>query len=208
MEDLERFSAAIETVERYEEYLYQRALGLALIVNGLFGPTVFLLVLKADTLSALIGVTPAAFRVASTTLLAGVGILVNITLFASARVLSTRVSKKEDRRDVPFMMLMFSIWFTAFFLAGYIPEPYSGAGWSLAGGAASLVSYLTISVAGHHRRHELLVIGLINVLASLPVLLYGDIVEVEVAVLTIYAVSFMCGGAYSTINANRYLEAA
>ena len=94
MEDLERFSAAIETVERYEQYLYQRALGLSLIVNGLIGPAVFFLVLKADALSALTGMAPNAFRVASTTLLAGIGILINITLFASARVLSTRVSKR------------------------------------------------------------------------------------------------------------------
>lgn len=208
MEDLERFSAAIETVERYEEYLYQRALGLALIVNGLVGPAVFFLVLKADSLSALLGMTPTMFRVASTTLLAGIGIIINIYLFASARVLSSKISKRGDGRDIPFMILMFCIWFAAFFLAGYIPEPYSGVGWSLAGGAASLVSYLAISVAGHHKRPELLVIGLINILASLPVFLYGDLVEVEVAVLTVYAVSFVCGGAYSTFNANKYLEAA
>jgi len=208
MEDLERFSAAIETVERYEQYLYQRALGLALIVNGLVGPAVFLLVLKADSLSAFTGMTPTAFRVASTTMLAGIGILINILLFASARVLSSKVSRREDGRDIPFMILMFCIWFTAFFLAGYIPEPYSGVGWSLAGGAASLVSYIAISVAGHHKRPELLIIGLINVLASLPVFLYGDLIEVEVAVLTVYALSFVCGGAYSTMNANKYLEAA
>ena len=207
MEDLERFSEAIKTVERYEQYLYQRAMGLALIVNGLVGPSVFFLMLKADSFSALIGMTPTMFSVASTTLLVGIGILINIYLFASARILSSKVSKRDDGRDLPFMFLMFCIWFVAFFLVGYIPEPFSGIGWSLAGGAASLVSYLAMSAAGHHKRPELLIIGFINILASLPVLLYGDLVEVEVAVLTVYAVSFVCGGAYSTMNANRYLEA-
>jgi hypothetical protein len=207
MEDLERFSEAIKMVERYEQYLYQRAMGLALIVNGLVGPSVFFLMLKADSFSALIGMTPTMFSVASTTLLVGIGIFVNIYLFASARVLSSKVSKREDGRDLHFMVLMFCIWFVAFFLVGYIPEPFSGIGWSLAGGAASLVSYVAISVAGHHKRPELLIIGLINILASLPVFLYGDLLEVEVAVLTVYAVSFVCGGAYSTMNANRYLEA-
>lgn len=207
MEDLERFSEAIKMVERYEQYLYQRAMGLALIVNGLVGPSVFFLMLKADSFSALIGMTPTMFSVASTTLLVGIGIIVNIYLFASARVLSSKVSKREDGRDLHFMVLMFCIWFVAFFLVGYIPEPFSGIGWSLAGGAASLVSYVAISIAGHHKRPELLIIGLINILASLPVFLYGDLLEVEVAVLTVYAVSFVCGGAYSTMNANRYLEA-
>jgi len=207
MEDLERFSEAIKMVERYEQYLYQRAMGLALIVNGLVGPSVFFLMLKADRFSALIGMTPTMFSVASTTLLVGIGIFVNIYLFASARVLSSKVTEREDRRDLHFMVLMFCIWFVAFFLVGYIPEPFSGIGWSLAGGAASLVSYVAISAAGHHKRPELLIIGLINVLASLPVFLYGDLLEMEVAVLTVYAVSFVCGGAYSTMNANRYLEA-
>ena len=207
MEDLERFSEAIKTVERYEQYLYQRAMGLALIVNGLVGPSVFFLVLKADSFSVLLGMTPTMFSVASTTLLAGIGVFVNIYLFASARVLSSRVSKRGDGRDLHFMVLMFCIWFVAFFLVGYIPEPYGGIGWSLAGGAASLVSYLAMSAAGHQKRPELLIIGLINILASLPVFLYGDVLEVEVAVLTVYAVSFVCGGAYSTMNANRYLEA-
>jgi hypothetical protein len=207
MEDLERFSEAIKMVERYEQYLYQRAMGLALIVNGLVGPSVFFLMLKADRFSALIGMTPTMFSVASTTLLVGIGIFVNIYLFASARVLSSKVNKREDKRELPFMVLMFCIWFVAFFLVGYIPEPFNGIGWSLAGGAASLVSYVAISVAGHHKRPELLIIGLINILASLPVFLYGDLLEMEVAVLTVYAVSFVCGGAYSTMNANRYLEA-
>jgi hypothetical protein len=207
MEDLERFSEAIKMVERYEQYLYQRAMGLALIVNGLVGPSVFFLMMKADSFSVLIGMTPTMFSVASTTLLVGIGVFVNIYLFASARVLSSKVTKRDDGRDLPFMVLMFCIWFVAFFLVGYIPEPFSGIGWSLAGGAASLVSYVAISAAGHHKRPELLIIGLINILASLPVFLYGDLLEVEVAVLTVYAVSFVCGGAYSTMNANRYLEA-
>ena len=90
MEDLERFSEAIKMVERYERFLYQRAMGLALIVNGLVGPSVFFLVLKADSFSVLLGMTPTMFSVASTTLLVGVGVFVNIYLFASARVLSSR----------------------------------------------------------------------------------------------------------------------
>jgi len=90
---------------------------------------------------------------------------------------------------------------------GHHPEPFTGIGWSLAGGAASLVSYLVMSYAGHPKRRELLIIGVINVLASLPVFLYGDHLEVEGAVLSVYAVSFVCGGVYSTMNAGRLLEA-
>jgi hypothetical protein len=104
------------------------------------------------------------------------------------------------------MFLIFSVWFVAFFLAGYIPEPLGGVGLSLAGGAASLVTYVIMSLSGHTRRPELLIIGLINTLASLPVLLFGDLLEVEVAVLVIYALSFICGGAYSTLEAGRCLE--
>ena len=207
MEDLERLGEAIKTVERYEQYLYQRAMGLALIVNGLVGPSVFFMVLKADSFSALLDMTPTMFSIVSTTLLTGVGIFATIYLFASARGLFSKVSESENKHSLPFMLLIFCVWFFAFFLARYVPEPFAGVGWSLAGGLASLVTYLIMSVSDHNKRPELLIIGLINILASLPVFLYGDLLEVEVAVLTVYAVSFVCGGAYSTMNANRYLEA-
>ncbi len=208
MEDLERFSAAIKTVERYEQYLYQRAMGLSLIVNGLVGPSVFLMVLKADSFSKLLDMTPTTFRVVSTTLLTGVAVFATIYLFASARVLFSKVSKTEDKHSLPFMLLIFCVWFFSFFLVRYVPEPFTGVGWSLAGGLASLVTYLIMSVSGHMRRPELLIIGFINVVACLPVFLYGDLLEVEVAVLAVYALSFVCGGVYSTVNAGRLLEAA
>jgi len=208
MEDLNKFSKAITMVERYEQYLYQRAMGLAFIINGLVGPAVFFLILKAESFSVYLGMTSTMFSVFSTTLLAGIGVLINIYLFASARVLSSKISERKDNRDLPFMFLMFCIWFVAFFLVGYIPDPYSGAGWSLAGGAASLISYFVMSYSGHQKRPELIIIGVINILATLPVFLYGDLLEVEVLILTIYAISFVCGGAYSTIKANQYLEAS
>jgi hypothetical protein len=208
MENLDRFSKAITIVERYEQYLYQRAMGLAFIVNGLVGPAVFFLILKAEVFSIYLGMTRTMFSVISTTLLAGIGVLLNIFLFASARVLSSRISERKDYRDLPFMFLMFSIWFVAFFLVGYIPDPYSRVGWSLAGGAASLISYLVLSYSGHQKRPELIIIGVINILAILPIYLYGDRLELEILVLTIYAISFVLGGAYSTIKANQYLEAS
>ena len=208
MENLDRFSKAITVVERYEQYLYQRAMGLAFIVNGLVGPAVFFLILKAEVFSIYLGMTGTMFSVISTTLLAGIGVLINIYLFASARVLSSRISERKDNRDLPFMFLMFCIWFVAFFLAGYIPDPYSRVGWSLAGGAASLISYFVLSYSGHQKRPELIIIGVINILAILPIYLYGDRLELEILVLSIYAISFVFGGAYSTIKANQYLEAS
>ena len=207
MENLDRFSKAITVVERYEQYLYQRAMGLAFIVNGLVGPAVFFLIIKADVFSVYLGMTQAMFSVVSTTLLAGIGVLINIYLFASARILSSRISERKDNRDLPFMFLMFSIWFVAFFLAGYIPDPYSRVGWSLAGGTASLISYIVLSYSGHQKRPELIIIGVINILAILPIYLFGDLLELEILVLSIYAISFVAGGAYSTIKANQYLEA-
>ena len=166
MENLDKFSKAITIVERYEQYLYQRAMGLAFIVNGLVGPAVFFLILKADAFSVYLGMTRGIFSVVSTTLFAGIGVLINIYLFASARILSSKISERKDNRDLPFMFLMFSIWFVAFFLAGYIPDPYSRVGWSLAGGAASLISYFVLSYSGHQKRPELIIIGIVNILVS------------------------------------------
>ena len=105
------------------------------------------------------------------------------------------------------MFLMFCIWFVAFYLVGYIPDPYSRVGWALAGGTASLISYIVLSYSGHQKRPELLIIGVINILAILPIYLFGDLLELEILVLSIYAISFVAGGAYSTIKANQYLEA-
>jgi len=206
MEDLKRFSEAIRVVERYELYLYQRAMGLALIVIGLIGPSAFFLILKSESFAVLFNISSTMFSIISLTLLTGIGIFIIIYLFASARILSSKRSGREDRRDLPFMILMFSIWFVAFFLAGYIPEPLSDSGWSIAGGTASLISYVLMTVSGHQKRPELIIIGVINILATLPIFLYGDILQTEIIVLTIFALSFILGGAYSVINANKYLE--
>jgi hypothetical protein len=207
MEALDRFDVAIRMVERYEEYLYHRAMGLALIVNGIVGPSVFFLLMKAEKFSVILNLSSTTFSLVSVTLLCGIGVLLNIYLFASARILSSKVEKKEGGHDLPLMFLMFTIWFVSFFLVGYIPEPFSGVGWSLAGGVASLISYAVLAISGHAKRPELLIIGIVNILAILPVWIYGSILEVEILVLAVYALSFVIGGSYSTMMAGRFLEA-
>ena len=104
------------------------------------------------------------------------------------------------------MVLMFLIWFTAFFLTSYVPEPFTIVSWLWAGGGASLLSYLLM------RRNptdikftELPIISLICFLTSLPLLFIKDEQLVLTATFLAFSLSFVTGGLYSILNAPKML---
>ena len=49
--ELDRLDKALNVVEKYEGYLFRRALGMALIICGILFPTTAIMVLNAQTIA-------------------------------------------------------------------------------------------------------------------------------------------------------------
>lgn len=207
MEEFEKINRALRLVERYEQYLFRRACGVALIICGAVFPSTALLGLKAQAMAELLNMSPEAFVafVPGMILLIGVGTIIYI--FTSAHVATSRMRKSPVWKDAPHMILMFMIWFTSFFLTNYVPEPFTVVSWLWAGGLASLLSYFVLKREPAHENYpQFLIIGIICLAASLPILILRNRPLVETITFLVFGVSFVSGGLYSIANASKVLS--
>lgn len=207
MEELERFERALRLVERYEIFLFRRAMGVALIMCGIVFPLTAFLVLKANTISALLNMSSEAFLAFVPSAILLIGIVTIVYSFTSAHVVTSRMRRDSFWKDLPHMAVMFMVWFLSLFLTRFVPEPLEAVSSLWAGGFASLVSYVVLKREPSHWNYpELLVIGLICLVSSLPLLLLGDTQLVLTITLLIFNLSFVAGGIYSLINASKFLS--
>jgi hypothetical protein len=207
LEEIERFDKALRLVERYEGYLFRRALGIALIICGIVFPLTAFMVLKAQTISNLLNMSTQAFLTFIPTIILLVGMATIVYSFTSAHVVTARMRKESMWKDTPHMVLMFLVWFIAFYLTNYVPEPFSTVSWLWAGGGASLLSYLLMRrEPADEKFKELLIIGLICIVSSFPLLFIQDEQLVLTATFLVFSLSFIIGGLYSTVNASKLLS--
>jgi hypothetical protein len=207
LEEIERFDKALRLVERYEGYLFRRALGIALIICGVIFPSTAFMVLKAQTIANLLNMSTQAFLTFIPTVTLLVGMATIVYNFTSAHVVTSRMRKESIWKDTPHLVLMFLVWFIAFYLTNYVPEPFSTISWLWAGGGASLFSYLLMRRdPADVKFKELLIIGFICIVTSLPLLFIQDEQLVLTATFLIFSLSFIVGGLYSTINASKLLS--
>jgi len=206
-EEIERFDRALRLVERYEDYLFRRALGVALIVCGVSFPLTAFMILKAQAFADLLNMSPAAFIAFAPTITLLASVVIIVYVFTSAHLVYSRMREGSFWTDFPHMAAMFLIWFLSFYLTRYVPEPYFRVSWLWAGGSASLISYLFMKRQEEHWDYPvLLVIGLICTVSSLPLLLIGDAQLSTALSFTVFGVSFIAGGVYSLFNASRVLS--
>ena len=206
-EEIERFNRALRLVERYEDYLFRRALGVALIVCGVSFPFTAFLIVKAQAFAELLGMSSAAFIAFAPTITMLASAVIIVYVFTSAHLVYSRMREGSFWTDFPHMAAMFLIWFLSFYLTRFVPEPYFRVSWLWAGGVASLVSYLFMKREdGHWDYPVLLVIGLICIAFSFPLLLIRDIQLSTVLSFTVFGMSFIAGGVYSLFNASRVLS--
>lgn len=207
MEEIERFEKALHLVERYEGYLFRRAMGIALIICGIVFPLTAFMVLKAPTIANLLNMSAQAFLTFIPTVILLIGISTIVYNFTSAHVVTSRMRKESIWKDTPHLVLMFLVWFISFYLTSYVPEPFTTLSWLWAGGGASLLSYLLMrrDPAGV-KFMELLIIGVICIVSSLPLLFIQDEQLVLNATFLIFSTSFITGGLYSTVNASKLLS--
>lgn len=207
MEELERFEKALRLVERYEGYLFRRALGIGLIICGVVFPLTAFLVLKAQSMANMLNMSAEAFLVFVPTVVLLIGMAMIVYNFTSAHVVTSRMRKESIWKDFPHMALMFMVWFISFFLTNYVPEPFTTVSWLWAGGGASLLSFLVLRREPANANYpELLIIGLICVVSSLPLLLVSDAQLALTVTFLVFSASFIAGGVYSIVNASKLLS--
>ena len=207
MEEIERFEKALRVVERYEGYLFRRAMGMALVICGVVFPLTAFLVLKGRIIAGLLNMSTEAFIAFVPTIVLLIGTSMIVYKFTSAHVVTSKMRKESVWKDFPHMVVMFMVWFIAFFLTNYAPEPFATVSWLWAGGGASLTSYLVLKRDPAHMTYpELLIIGLICSTSSLPLLLIQDAQLVLNATFLVFSASFITGGIYSLVNASKLLS--
>lgn len=207
MEEVEKVSEALRLVEKYESYLFRKAWGTNLIVWGILVPLNALLILKAKPIADILSMSAEAFMslASAMTLIAGVAIV--IYTLTSATIATSRRRKFSFRRDMPHAVAIFLIWFISFNLTAFVPERFGVVSLLWAAGSASLLSYLVLrKVPVHGSYPELLLVGLILLIASLPIAGVTDAALAQTATLVIFAISFVAGGLYSIITASKALS--
>lgn len=206
MEEVERIGEVLKLVERYEDYLFRRAWGMTFIVFGLLTPVSFLIILKAQPIAMVLGMSTEAFiSLASITIALTLAAIITY-LFASAAVALSKKRKFSFSRDVPLALLLSLTWFISFQLTRYAPERFAAVSWLWAGGFAGLFSYLIFLKAQVHKGfRELLVTGLILIAASIPIAFIADASTAETASLIVFSIAFVGGGIYSILKATKVL---
>lgn len=207
MEDLEKIGEALKLVERYEAYLFRRALGIGFIVCGVVFPVTAFMVLKAQPLAELLNMSAEAFVAFAPTITLLVGTVIIIYSFTSAHVVTSRMRKTPVRENLSHIILMFLIWFFSFYLTKYTPEPYTAISLLWAGGGASLISYSVLKRENPSWYYpELLSVGAICLAVSIPLLMIKGSQLVEAIAFLTFCASFIAGGVHSFINASRELS--
>jgi hypothetical protein len=182
-------------------------MGIALIICGIIFPLTAFMVLKAQTIANLLNMSSQAFLTFIPTIILLIGMAMIVYNFTSAHVVTSRMRKEPIWKDTPHMVLMFLVWFIAFYLTNYVPEPFTTISWLWAGGGASLLSYLFMRRDPTDVKFtELLIIGLTCIVTSLPLLFIQDEQLVLTATFLIFSLSFIIGGLYSTVNASKLLS--
>lgn len=206
MEEFEKLGEALRVVERYEDYLFRRAMGVAFIVNGLIFPLMVLLTLNPESLSSYFDMDPVVFVPLASGLILLAGISVIIYVFTSAHVVSSRLRKTSLLANASHMVLGFCIWFFSFYLTKYAPEPYRVVSWLWAGGFASLATYAFNRMSSEDWSYpELIVVGVIVLVASIPIMSLGATETASVISVAVLSISFFAAGIYSFSVAQRFL---
>jgi hypothetical protein len=206
LEEFEKLDKALRVVERYEDYLFRRAMGVAFVVNGLIFPLMVLLALNPEGPSSYFNMDPEVFVPLATGVILLAGVSVIIYVFTSAHVVSSRLRKTSLWANSSHMILEFCIWFFSFYLTKYAPEPYRVVSWLWAGGFASLATYAFNRKTSENWSYpELIVVGVIVLVASIPILPFGATETASLISVAVLSISFFAAGIYSFSVAQRFL---
>jgi hypothetical protein len=194
MEELDKVLQALDVVERYEEYLFRKVWGKALIVIGIVLPLGVLISMNATLLGATLGLDAGILS-----LLANVFALIlccgfiGYSFFESWKTVDHRQEgEKSDSKHGPIIGL---VWFLAFVSTSIAPESLQLVSLLWAASISCLLSFLILRAVGSHGQVQiLLILGLFLGLISFPLLLITDLVLLGYMAMIVFSVGFVLSG--------------
>jgi len=194
MEELDKVLQALSVVERYEEYLFRKTWGRALIVIGIVLPLGSLVSMNAAIVAEVIGLESGliSLLVNLMTVILCWG-FVAYTFFGSWR--TPKRKPDDERTDAKHGPIIGVAWFVAFALTGLVPEFLRIVSLLWAAGASCLLTFAILrSVGTHGNVRILLYLGLSLFVASVPLLLILDPVLLGYFAMMAFSVCFILAG--------------
>ena len=109
--------------------------------------------------------------------------------------------KSSEKGSSLHGILIGSIWFLLFIFASFIPDPFSVISSIWAAGLAIIISFWLMKNYFHGSFPEFLLVGIILLIASIPliflIIIKVDLSLVQTLAVIIYSISFLSGGFYS-----------
>jgi len=211
MQELQKVNEALIVVEKYSDYLARKAWGKTLIIWGIIVPIGLILYFSSPSLSVLFDMDKNIFSALVSFMIVFIGIGITLFNFLSAsRVLKTKNNRSvsSPKESGTHGIVIGFIWFFLFLLASIIPEPYSVVSTIWAAGLAIIISFLLLKYFFHDAFPELILVGIILLVASLPLLIIavidGDLARL--ATVVVFSISFLAGGFYSYTEAPKILS--
>ena len=206
MDELDKVLQALDVVERYEEYLFRKVWGKALIVIGVVLPLGALVSMNATLLASAMGLDAGVLSVLANVfafiLCCG---FISYSFFESWKTIDHK--EQGETSDSKHGPLIGIVWFLAFALTSLAPESLHLVSilW-----AASISSLLTVvilrSVGSHGQVRVLLMLGIFLGLVSFPLLLITDIVLLGYLAMIAFSLGFVLAGTMMNRLAARMLR--
>jgi hypothetical protein len=207
MEELDKVVEALEVVERYEDYLFRRAWGRVLLTIGIVVPLGFILAMNAQLLAQILGLPADTVMLLSSTMTVIVVFGLVILSFGSAQAARSKKSTDSAPRGVLHGVVIGLFWFVAFLSVGFIPEAFAQVSLLWVGGVACICTYMVLKLTpGHEGHNEILFLGIVLLVASLPLLAVSEQDIAQYLALTVFSAAFVFGGLYAIATSSRKLS--
>lgn len=194
MEELDKILQALSVVERYEEYLFRKIWGRALIFIGIVLPLGALVSMNAVLVANVIGLDAGLISLL-TNVIAFVLCFgfVTYSFFESWKTVASKSEEKStDSKHGPLIGI---VWFVAFVLTGLFPESLRFVSLLWAASASCLVTFVILRAVGSHGQVRVLfILGISLGLVSFPLLLITDIVLLGYLALVSFSMCFILAG--------------
>ncbi len=194
MEEIDKVLEALSVVERYEDYLFKKSWGRALIVIGIILPLGVIVNMNAVVVATALGMDVGYVSILATiiTVILSFG-YVAYTFFGTWRTVK---EKSEEKRSRSLHGPLIGVtWFVVFILASLSPASLQMVALLWAAGVSCILSFVILRLTGGHSHDQLLLyLGLALVIVSLPLLLLTDQLLVGYLSIIAFSTCFILGG--------------
>ncbi len=208
MEELDKVLEALRVVERYEDYLFNKAWARALIIIGTILPFGVIISMNAFVVAAATGLDVGFVSVLANlmTLILCFG-LIAYTFFGTWR--TVKKQEKESSSRSLHGPLIGIAWFLSFMLTTLFPESQRVVSLLLAASLACLLSFVILRVTGSHSLDRLLLyLGISLGIVALPLFLWTDSVLLGYVAIVAFSGCFILAGLVMQRHASRLLQVA